>query len=248
MTELEPYKPICLDHQWHEIEHACRNYYNSSSRCDLSAEEDKQLLKELQTCCEDEENCWPREMDEYCCQEEPCNNHKCKIPMPAKGTSVVSEAILKKMLQQEEEREGDGIFSKKILTRKQKKLIVKLHNFLNTKNSTVVREIINDLTLIIYNNEVIRPPITLTSFLDLSTVKEHRIHFLIDVVEQLSEEWHAAVDFTGFMCTSLPTCSELQATFRWNIKKKDYFVSKFKNNKSNVKPSIDEYPYWAGEE
>ncbi|CAD6196584.1 unnamed protein product [Caenorhabditis auriculariae] len=245
--EDEPYRHICIDYQWHEINYQCKKFYNSTPRCDLTADEDTLLLKELQACCEDDENCWPREMDKYCCHEKPCDHHKCRNPMPANGTSLVAGAILKIQLKHEEEREGEGIFSRKIFTQKQKKLIIKLHKVLNTKDFTLVREIMDDSTLIIYNDEVVRSPMKLTDFLDLSTVKENRIHFLIDGVEKLSQQEHAAVDFTGFMCTYLPLCSEFQVTFKWSPKRNDYFVSKFENKKTVVKPSIDDYPYWGGE-
>ncbi|CAD6196580.1 unnamed protein product [Caenorhabditis auriculariae] len=224
--EDEPYRHICIDYQWHEIEYQCKRFYNSTPRCDLTAEEDDQMLKKLQACCEDDDNCWPREMDEYCCLEQPCDHHKCRNPMPANGTSLVAEAILKIQLKQEEEREGEGIFSKKILTQKQKKLIVKLHKVLE-------------------HQELHRPK--LTSFLEYSMVNEHRIHFLIDV-EQRSQREHAVVIFKGLMCTYLPICSDFQANFKWSPKRNDYFVSKFKNNKSIVKPNIDDYPFWGGDE
>ncbi|CAD6196583.1 unnamed protein product [Caenorhabditis auriculariae] len=245
--EDEPYRHICIDHHWHEIEYGCRKYHNSTPRCDLSAEEDTQLLGALRACCEAGQACWSLAMHKYCCQVKPCDHHKCRNPMPANGTSLVAEAILKIHLQKQEDG-GEGIFSRKIFTQKQKKLIVKLHEVLNTKDFTLVREIMDDSTLIIYNNEVVRSPTKLTSFLDLSTVKEHRIHFFIDGVEQSSQQEHAPVDFTGFMCTYIPICSEFQATFKWSPKRNDYLVSKFKNNKSNVKPIIDDYPYWGGDE
>ncbi|CAD6196587.1 unnamed protein product [Caenorhabditis auriculariae] len=245
--EDEPYRHICIDYQWHEIEYQCKRFYNSTPRCDLTAEEDDQMLKKLQACCEDDDHCWPRKMDEYCCLEQPCDHHKCRNPMPANGTSLVSEAIMKIQLKQEEEREGEGIFSKKILTQKQKKLIVKLHKVLNSKNLTAVLEFMGDSTSIVFNNKVVRSPTKLTSFLEYSMVNEHRIHLLIDV-EQRSQREYATVFFKGFMCNILPNCFELQVTFKWSPRRNDYFIKQFKNNKSIVKPNIDDYPFWGGDE
>ncbi|CAD6196585.1 unnamed protein product [Caenorhabditis auriculariae] len=230
----------CIDSRYHEIADQCKNVSNSRPRCDLTAEEDVQLLKELQECCRNIKNCVPRSFEKYCCEKEPCAL-ECKDPMPANGKSVVVPAIRKLVLGTYEST-GKRVFRAELMRKVQKRLIYKLDRAINSKRIDEVLEIMAPSVLIVYNGQVVDKPEKMSEFMDARLLEERTIHFLVDAVYKPGYG-SAVFFFKGFMCSQLDYCSEFSLTYKWNPKKKNFFIIEFKNNETTVQPDIHDYPY-----
>ncbi|CAD6196581.1 unnamed protein product [Caenorhabditis auriculariae] len=218
----------CIDSRYHQIADQCKNVSNSRPRCDLTAEEDVQLLKELQECCRSIKICPPRSFEKYCCEKEPCSL-ECKDPMPANGKSVVVPAIRKLVLGTYEST-GKRVFRAELMRKVQKRLIYKLDRAINSKRIDEVLKIMAHSVLIVYNGQVVEKP-----------KKDVRIHGFETVGR--AENLLFVFFFKGFMCSQLDYCSEFSLTYKWNPKKKNFFIIEFKNNETTVQPDIHDYPY-----